>query len=379
MVITAILAGDIETDSLTQWDTGVKIRLSGCVLSAVYTVEYSIDGCYLHTEFDPVDIDFAVNSMCFCLPDVFLQRSGTLSVRVSCTIAGISSSVFLQNFAVLPAEKPEVYLYTPLQKCSFAALAARLSALERQSDAAFIAEAAAQVKNLLEQVETSTDECESIRDSLSDTLAAIQSILNDAEKLESNIARAVSASQDAEAAYSRIDLVRAEMQRIADSASDYAEAAEESSKSAKDYLFRVQQTESKCRTERIKCEAAQEAVINAKEEVDEAAVSARDAASAAKAAADTINVAGYFIKMTNCTYNTNGAYTSINFADYGLSFDAAPVVIPANPFSSYTGTVVAYDITKTGFQLYLKHGSATGTTDVSAFVGALKEDIGGGM
>lgn len=377
MVISAVLAGDIESDVLSQWDTGVRIRLSGCVFSAVYVVDYSIDGNYLHTEVDPVQIDFASSSLYFCLPDVFLQQSGALNVCVNCTISGVSSTVFSQNFVIVPREKPLSYLYTPLRKQSFTLLAARLSALERQSDAAYITKAAEKVKDSLEQITACTNECMSIRDSLSDTLAAIQSVLDDVYNLETNIARAVSASQDAEDAYSKIDLVRAEMKRIADSAEGFASAAERSSGSAATYLQKVQKYENKCNAAVLTVEKLQEDVRSSCEAASESAVSARDAAAAAKSAADRINVAGFFIKVKNCTYNKSGAYTDVNFADYGLSFDAPPVAIPGNPFSSYTGSVVAYDITTSGFRLYLQHGTNTGTIDVSVFVGSLKEDVGG--
>lgn len=377
MVITALLSGDIESDMLSQWDTGVRIRLFGCVLSAVYVVDYSIDGNYVHTEVDPVQIDFTSSSLYFCLPDVYLQRAGALNVRVTCTVSGVFSTVFSQNFVIVSREKPLSYLYTPLQKQSFNLLAVRLSALERQSDAAYITKAAKDVKDSLEQVMTCTNECNSIRDSLSDTLAAIQSVLEDVNNLETNIARAVSASQDAEDAYSKIDLVRAEMKRIADSAEGFASAAERSSGSAATYLQKVQKYENKCNAAVLTVEKLQEDVRSSCEAASESAVSARDAAAAAKSAADRINVAGFFIKVKNCTYNKSGAYTDVNFADYGLSFDAPPVAIPGNPFSSYTGSVVAYDITTSGFRLYLQHGTNTGTIDVSVFVGSLKEVVGG--
>lgn len=378
MVITALLSGDIESDTLSQWDTGVRIRLSGCVLSAVYVVDYSIDGNYVHTEVDPVQIDFTSSSLYFCLPDVYLQRAGALNVRVSCTVSGVFSTVFSQNFVISARDKPLGYCYTPMQQHSFAALASRVAALERQGNAAYVSQTAAEVKAILEQVRGYADDCKTIRDSLSDTLSAIRSVLDDVNHLESNIARAVSASQDAGDAYAKIDAVRAEMRRIADSAEGFASAAEASSQSASTFVRKVQGYEASCRAVLLNVNAVQGEVQSSSSAAAESAVSARDAAAAAKAAADRINVAGFFIKVKSCTYNKTGAYTNVKFSDYGLTFDAPPVVIPGNPFSSYTGTVVAYDITTTGFRLYLQHGTNTGTIDVSVFVGSLKEDVGGG-
>lgn len=375
MILTAVLCGDIVSDVLSQWDTGVNIRLSGCDLSAVYTVDYDIDGVHCDSETDPVRVDFDRNSLWFCLPDKLLQRSGTLTVRVTCLVSGVSCTAFSQDFLISARDKPIGYCYTPMQQHSFAALASRVAALERQGNAAYVSQAAAEAKVILEQVKGYADDCKTIRDSLSDTLAAIQSVLNDVDNLESNIARAVSASQDAGDAYAKIDAVRAEMRRIADSAEGFASAAEASSQSASTFVRKVQGYEASCRAVLLNVNAVQEEVLSSSSASAESAVSARDAAAAAKAAADRINVAGFFIKVKSCTYNKSGAYTNVNFSDYGLSFDAPPVVIAGNPFSSYTGTVVAYDITTTGFRLYLQHGTKTGTIDVSAFVGALKEDV----
>ena len=149
MVITALLSGDIESDTLSQWDTGVRIRLSGCVLSAVYVVDYSIDGNYVHTEVDPVQIDFTSSSLYFCLPDVYLQRAGALNVRVTCTVSGVFSTVFSQNFVISARDKPLGYCYTPMQQHSFATLASRVAALERQGNAAYVSQTAAEVKAIL--------------------------------------------------------------------------------------------------------------------------------------------------------------------------------------------------------------------------------------
>lgn len=375
MVVTAILAGDIESDVLSQWDTGVNMRLSDCDLSAVYTVDYDIDGVHCDSETDPVCVDFDSNSLWFCLPDTLLQRSGTLIVRVTCLVSGVSCTTFSQDFVISARDKPAGYCYTPMQQHSFAALASRVAALERQGNAAHVSQAAAEVKAILEQVKGYADDCKTIRDSLSGTLTAIQSVLDDVNHLESNIARAVSASQDARDAYVKIDAVRAEMRRIADSAEGFASAAEASSQSASTFVRKVQGYEASCRAVLLNVNAVQGEVQSSSSAAAESAVSARDAAAAAKAAADRINVAGFFIKIKSCTYNKSGAYTNVKFSDYGLTFDAPPVVIPGNPFSSYTGTVVAYDITTTGFRLYLRHGTNTGTIDVSAFVGALKENV----
>ena len=375
MILTAVLCGDIASDVLPQWATGVNIRLSDCDLSAVYTVDYDVDGVHFGSETDPVRVDFDTNSLWFCLPDILLQRYGTLTVRVTCLISGVSCTTFSQEFLISARDKPLGYCYTPMQQRSFAALASRVSVLERQGNAAHVSQTATEVKAILEQVKGYADDCKRIRDSLSDTLAAIRSVLDDVNHLESNIARAVSASQDAEDAYSKIDLVRAEMRRIADSAEGFASAAEASSQSASTFVRKVQGYEASCRAVLLNVNAVQGEVQSSSSAAAESAVSARDAAAAAKAAADRINVAGFFIKIKSCTYNKSGAYTNVNFSDYGLTFDAPPIVIPGNPFSSYTGTVVAYDITTTGFRLYLQHGTNTGTIDVSAFLGTLKENV----
>lgn len=81
---------------------------------------------------------------------------------------------------------------------------------------------------------------------------------------------------------------------------------------------------------------------------------------------DKIKIVG---GTTTCSYSTSttGVTTAVKFSDYGnVTFSTAPTVVLSPVFSSpdAAGYIPADSITTTGFNVYLRHPSASGSTQV---------------
>lgn len=359
MIVTALRSDDIEADVLSQWDTGVRIQVSECDFPAAYAVEYIFNGQVLHTEADPIGYDIDTLSLFFYLPDRILQRTGILTVHVHAAVIGLSRTECTQNFVIVPREKPQGYIYTPVESQNYLALLGRVAALERVMDGS----AVTQFQQIKEEITAKISDFQTLLDGSADTLDAINQILSDLEYLENNTRRAVSASQEAELAYERLDAYRAELKGYVATAEAAAASAGQSNSYAYELQGRLENTLNSFNALKSSYDSA---LTGCNDALDQALKAVEDArAYAAQTAKNPVVICA---AVQNCTFSTKGTFVDVSFSDYGLSFSKPPVVICPNPFTDENSVAAAMSITATGFVIYLKHSYNSGTQSVPFLV-----------
>ena len=373
MEMVVIRSDGAETDVLTQWDTGTRLRMSGIDTASVVVLRYRVDDGTAYEEVDPVEIDREYGILTYAIEDEALQKCGTLYAALYQSLSGKSSTTYKQAFVIEAADKPEGYVYTPRERKNYYTLAARVAALEAFSSQAAVDDALARVNALAEKVSADAALTAGIREELTEKLAQLQVILNDVENLETQTSRAVAAARLANDAADRLQLMYDTCRKDAETAASAAKTAQSAASEAGMYASECagfnQAIRDYYQTVSAEMQRIQEECAESAEDAEGHANTAAVASRNAQAVLDSLKVAGTFCVKNECKYDANGEKTAVTFADYGLSFDVAPKIILNNPFSAFDSAACALDVTKVGFTIYLAHAAASGATSVTFFVG----------
>lgn len=355
-----------ETDCVTQWDTGITLRVSGIEPRAVYSLQYRIADGAPEQEADPVSVDRENLEIIFPIDDVTLQQSGSLEILLYEIRRKRASTLHRQVFSVSPRTKPHFYIFTPRERKNYYSLSARVTALEEFGSSTQLKDLLERVELLSAQVKEDSAETAGIADSLAAQLDELNQIISDVDNLDSLISRAVASAKLARESADSLEVMYSSMlQKNAETAAAVAQAAE---------------TLNRCNAVEQRVNVSKQAVLDtssqisaeidrALEQIDAAVSSSAQSAQQARLSAQQARAVGTLCTKTGCTYNKSGARTTVSYSEFGLSFSAAPKIVLNNPFSSPGAAAYVLGVTKDQFQIYLYHPSDSGQVNVTFLVG----------